>query len=181
MRSVGSEQLSCASLIFLRVYFFLFVGSLIIIIIFQSLNCSYLNPGVLSFFPILLLIPLAGRVRGCIVLSCQLGLKYTSPSRSSNSLLPVSWLLLQLIWSLSHSVLFFLFHLPLNLSCLSASLCFTSPLSSTILYLSVSSTTFVATTTQGISGLKQLLHLQCLDCRGKIKSVGEGCLAPNSA
>lgn len=92
MRSVRSEQLSHASLIFLGVYFFLFVGSriIIIIIIFQALNCSYLNPGVLSFFPILLVIPLGGRVRSCMVLSCQLGLKNSSPSTSSNSLLPVS-------------------------------------------------------------------------------------------
>lgn len=174
MRSGGSEQLSCASLIFLGVYFFLFLGSLIIIIIiFQSLNCSYLNPGVLSFFLTLLFIPWGGRVRSCMILSCQLGLKYTSPSRSSNSLLPFSWLLLQPIWSPFSYVLVFLFHLSLNLSCWSCSLCFASPPSSTIFYLPVPSTTFVAKTTQCISGLRQLPHLQCLDCRRKIRSTGE--------
>lgn len=57
------------------------------------------QPRLLPFSPVLLLIPLGGRVRGCMVPSCQLGLKYTSPSTSSNSLLPVSWLLLQPIWS----------------------------------------------------------------------------------
>lgn len=173
----GSEQLSCASLLFLGgVFSSFFVGSLIIII-FQSSNCSYLSPGVLSFFPILFLIPLGGRVRDCMVLNCQLGLKYTDllPALTACSQSPDYFY--NPSGPIPHSVLFFLFHLPLNLSCSSCSICFASPLSSTILYLTISSTTFVAKTTQDISGLRQLPHLQCLDCRRKIKSIGEGYLA----
>ena len=55
--SVGAEQLfSFASLVFLGFYFslfliFLFITFFVIIILFQLLNCFYLNPQVSSHLP----------------------------------------------------------------------------------------------------------------------------------
>lgn len=161
---------------FLGFISFSFFGSLITtIIVFQSLNCSYFNPGFYPFFWFY------SSSHWEEEWGAAWSLVVTSPSTSSNSLLPISWLLLQPIWSLFHSLLFFLFHLPLNLSCSSCTLCFASPPSSTILYLTLSSVTFVAKTTQGISGLRQLPHLQCLGWRRKIQGIGEGCLDLNCA
>lgn len=67
-QSAGGEQLCCVSLVFLGFYFSFSSGCLsshynyyfIIIILFQLLNRSYLNPASFTFFPILLPIPLQG-------------------------------------------------------------------------------------------------------------------------